>query len=191
MPRSALLLKSEDTAAEPSKKKQRVDNPAPVKVSHIRGLIKWAPTEVADHNTTIVSMVIAALLHLSETNGPKDDEVGFLCLDTCPIALRDFNAKELKLFPYSPVCSAEEPRGDVMYIGIEATVGNSPAQTFYVSEPARVANPKPKGVQIVSPFWNAARSQRSENDPSHRRGGNRHAPNGAPICRNSTSNCEV
>ena len=183
MPRSALLLKSvvetaaeppkkkqkvdnPSTAAEPSKKNKKVDNPPPVRVSNMRAMLKWAPTEVADHNTTIGSMVISSLLHLSEANGPKDDEVSFFCMETCPIALRDFNAKELKLFPYSPVCSQEEPRGDVMYIGIEATVGNHPAQTFYVSEPARVANLDPKGVQKVSPFWNAARSTRSMDDPN-------------------------
>ena len=118
LPRSALALKPENTAGESSKKKQRVDNPEPAKVAPIRGLIKWSPTECADHNLNVVSTLIVALLHLSETHGPMEDEIGFMCPNSCPIALRDFKAKELKLFPYSPIGSVTAPESG-MFIEIE------------------------------------------------------------------------
>ena len=162
LPRSALQLKPEDTAAESSKKKQRVDNPEPPKAAPIRGLIKWAHTELADHNANLLSTLIVALLHLSETHGPTDDEVGFLSPTSCPIALRDFKSKEMTLFPYTPACSAAAPESGI-YIQIEATVGNSPPQKLYLLAPERVANPRAKGVNTVSPFWNAARAEEPRN----------------------------
>ena len=108
--------------------------------------------------------MIAALLHLSETYGPMIDEVGFMSPNSPPIALRDFKAKELKLFPYSQVASAQPPWGGGTYIEIKATVGNCQQQTLYLSAPDVVANPTAKGVKTISPFWNATRNEETEPD---------------------------
>jgi hypothetical protein len=149
----------------PSKKKQRVDSPeVKAKVSAIKNLIKWSPTEVIDHESNLLRKMIAALLHLSETYGPKVDEVGFVSPDSRPIALRDFAAKELKLFPYSKVASTEPPWKGGTYIEIKATVGNCQEQTLYLVAPDVVANPTAKGVKTITPFWNATRND--ENEPS-------------------------
>ena len=43
--------------------------------------------------------VLVALLHLCGTHGPTVEEIGFESILTLPIALRNFDALELKLFP--------------------------------------------------------------------------------------------
>ena len=164
MPRSALRLKAESTAAESSKKKRRVANPddAPpdpaIQADLPRGLIEWSSSDVTDYNAKLAIHVKVALMHLMGNLGPNTDEIGFLCKDSGPIALRDFKANELMLFPYSRVVNPEKPESGI-YIHVEVTVGSSAPQVFNLSAPDKVA--KKKGTQVVNPFWNAARAKES------------------------------
>ena len=146
----------------PRTKKQRVANPEPVQDAPIKGLIKWSQTVVADHNDRLVSTLIATLLHLSTAHGPTEDEVGFICANSRPIALRDFIANEMKLFPYTSSCSVTVPDNGI-YTVIEAIVGTNPPQKLYLCAPLPVVNPKSKNVHKVSPFWNAAKEPERAN----------------------------
>ena len=106
--------------------------------------------------------MIVALLHLSVTHGPTEEEVGFLCPNSRPIALRDFIAKEMKLSPYTSFCSVAVPASGI-YTVLEAVMGTNPAQKLYLCAQVAVANPKTKGVHKVSPFWNAAKEPECAN----------------------------
>ena len=110
------------------------------------------------------------MLHLIESNGPKEDDIGFACPKSRPIAKRDFQPKELKLLPYTRDVKASQPESG-RYAEIDATVNNSPVQRFYFLAPdftaaaegeAGVANPAAEIKHIVSPYWNAVLGRDSE-----------------------------
>jgi len=164
LPKTMLVLYTEEAAAESAKKKARVDNPSPAKVPPIKGLIKWIVTDIPDQSLSIVTQLISLLLHLVQTFGPTPEEVGFATVTSYPVALRDFGEKELKLFPYSTQVVQKVPDAG-SWIEIVATVGNEDPQTLYLLAPDWVANPpNPKGkvAKKVSPFWNAAQGDESE-----------------------------
>ena len=123
----------------------------------IRGLTQWFATQIVDFNFQLENYIVDALLHLMCTHGPTDEDIGFLSRDSLPIARRDYKVKELKLFPYTRVIGVSMPESG-MFTQVEATVGDSRVQTFYLAGPERVANPKRqgKGMPKLSPFWNAS-----------------------------------
>ena len=160
LPRSALSLKTteleEKKEAESAKKKQRVDNPTPAKSIVLPRLIAWEPFDSRDQDMNLFTKLIGSMKHLQETFGEGSDAIGFTSTESAPMVLRDLQARELLLFPYSIDISLKPPAKGI-WIVVQSTVAPNPTQKLYVVAPTVVDNEKTKQAKRLSPFWNAVR----------------------------------
>ena len=105
----------------------------------------------------IIWHIKGLLLYLVMNAGPKMHDLGFEGPSSCPIALRDFKAHELKVFPYGREISERRPQRGSSVI-VKAAVSGTPSQQFYIAAPglATLGEAKDEGqMHWVSPFWNA------------------------------------
>ena len=132
-------------------------------------MILWQPFNVDDMSEQIKGHIRGLLLHLVNTAGPKQHDIGFEAPHSSPIALRDFKTHDLKLFPHGRRIS-ETPPDDGSSILLQAWVSGTKPQEFYIAAPGlstEGAAPEPGQMYCVSAFWNAVAAAGREQQLQH------------------------
>ena len=109
----------------------------------------------------IIWHIKVLLIHLVNTAGPKMHDLGFESPSSYPIALRDFKAHELKVFPFGREISERRPQYGSSVI-VKASVSGTPSQQFYIAAPGLPTQEEAKDegqMHCVLPFWNAVAAQ--------------------------------
>ena len=160
VPRTAFNILVDNPPADRRLCKKRVDSPADESADEQafkKMFIQWNPIGEDDSGTYIIGHIRNLLYHLVSPVGPTSHELGFEDPTSLPIALREFRAQELKLFPYSSHISETAPQTGV-YFTVTAAVADTPSQQFYIISPRLATERAATDVGpscCVSPFWNA------------------------------------
>ena len=105
----------------------------------------------------IVGHIKSLLYHLIGSAGPKMNDLGFEPAAASPVAIRDFKAQELKLFPYSTDISTTPPESD-SYVKIKANFSGVKPQEFFIVDQGLPT--QDEAYCNVSPFWTAVRASK-------------------------------
>ena len=119
-------------------------------------MIPWQTSSVGDHAEQMIGQIKCLLLHLVGSVGPKSEGIGFQATNSEPIALDDFAAQELKLFPYTREISDKPPK-NCLYIEVKAAVDKLQFHPFYLAAPQfkTSSDQQSSDMLFISPFWNA------------------------------------
>ena len=132
-------------------------------------LILWVPNTLDDMTEHIKGHIRGLLLHLVGSDGPKMHDIGFTSPHSSPIALREFQPGELKLFPHGRCVSERKPDGG-SFIILRAGVSDTKPQDFYIAAPGlstEGAAPEPGQMQCVWAFWNAVAAAGHQQQSPH------------------------